>query len=151
MNSSTSRRSIVCRSAGAGGSAAASSMPPGLMPRRSSSAQSGVYCLAGIPRIASSDPNELPSRTLQITLAGHVLFVAVRPMPFVAIAFDRKAPLHPLDHQIDAIPMIGGVADADLGTHVEPFATHEVKNVPLELGIEFWPVAAVTRRPGFSM
>jgi len=58
-------------------------------------------------------------------------------MPFVAIALDRKAPLHPLDHQIDAIPMIGGVSNTDLRTHVEPFADYDAKNISLELGIEF--------------
>ena len=110
------------------------------------------YCPLRIPvELASSDPNKLPPRTLKITLAGHILFVAVRPMPFVAVAFDRKAPLHPLDHQIDAIPMISGVSDVHLGTHVEPFRDHEVKDIPLEPGIEFTAVVSVTTRPGFRM
>ena len=102
--------------------------------------------------VASSDSHELPSRTLEITLSGHVLFVAVWTMPFVAIALDRKAPLHPLDHQIDAVPMIGGVSDADLRTHMEPFGQLHAKNIPLELGIELLAGrCGELRRPGLSM
>ena len=95
-------------------------------------------CPPRIPiEVASSDPNKLPPCAFEITLAGHILFAAVRPMPFIAVAFDRKTPLHPLHHQIDAIPMIGRVSDAHLGTYVQPFRDHEVKNIPLELRIEF--------------
>ena len=66
---------------------------------------SGLAAIA--VEIAAANADELPSCSLKVALARHVLFVALRTVPFVAVAFDGKAPLHPLDDEVDAVAVIG--------------------------------------------
>ena len=49
------------------------------------------------------DSKEFPAASFQLPLALHVRFVAVRAMPIVAIAFNRKPRLSALDHKIDSL------------------------------------------------
>ena len=94
-------------------------------------------CPPGVPiELTSSDPNKLPPRTLKITLAGHILFVAVRPMPFIAVAFDSKAPLHPFDDEVNTVAMIGRVTNAHLRAYMKTPVSNQLKNVALKLGIK---------------
>ncbi len=83
--------------------------------------------------VTATDTDELPSCPFKIALAGHVLFVALRAMPFVAIAFDSKAPLHPFDDEVDAVAMIGRVTNAHLCAYMKGPVDNQLKNVALEL------------------
>ena len=69
--------------------------------------------------VAAANPNELPSRPLEVALSGHVVLVALGSVPFVAIALHRESPLHALHDQVDPVTVVGRVANADLGSDVE--------------------------------
>jgi hypothetical protein len=54
-------------------------------------------------KTASSDSPEVPAAAFEHSLAAHVLLVAIRTVPLVAIALDRKAALHTFNYQVDAV------------------------------------------------
>jgi hypothetical protein len=78
---------------------------------------------AGAPEPSKADANStiskctLASGPLEVALARHVLFVPLRTVPLISVALDGEASLHAFDHHIDAVAMIGGIADAHLRAH----------------------------------
>ena len=50
----------------------------------------------------------------------------------VAVAFDGKSSLHSLDHQVDAITMIGRIADTDLCADMKSLASDLIINMTFE-------------------
>ena len=70
--------------------------------------------------VAATNTHKLPSGSFQVTLASHVLFIALSAMPLIAVALDSKAPLHSFDDEVDAVAMICRVADAYLRAYKKP-------------------------------
>jgi hypothetical protein len=53
------------------------------------------------------------------------MLVALRAMPMISVAFHSEAPLHSLHHEVNPVAVVGRVADADLGPHMEaPIREH---------------------------
>ncbi len=86
--------------------------------------------------VATTDTDELPSCSFKVALASHVLFVALRAVPFIAVAFDSETPLHPFDDEINTVTMIGRVTNAHLRAYIKSPVGNQLKHVALKLRIK---------------
>jgi len=66
-------------------------------------------------------------------LALHILFVTVRTVPFIAVAFDRKPRLSTFDNKVNPI-----ACDFMLGKQGKALAKQLEGDVDLEPTIEWW-------------